>query len=373
MNIVIAPDSFKGSLSAVKVANAIEKGILNSGINAVVYKIPMADGGEGTVESMIMAVGGQIRHTEVIGPLGEKVQSFYGILSDGKTSVIEMAAASGLPLVPYEKRNPLLTTSFGTGELIKKAIEDGCSRLILGIGGSATNDGGVGMAQALGVKFLDSEGLPLGLGGQILEKIHHIDTSELHKEIKVTEILVACDVVNPLCGETGASKVFGPQKGATAEMVAILDRGLLNLAQIVKRDLGKDIKDIPGAGAAGGMGGGVIAFLNAFLKPGIEIIAETTVLHDKIRNADLIITGEGRTDFQTAFGKVPVGVSRIAKKFGKPVICLSGGIGEGTDVLYNEGITSLFSIVDGPMSLEKAIENAEALLMKSTENIIRLF
>lgn len=373
MKIVIAPDSFKGSCSAVKAANAIEKGIFKVRKEACIHKIPMADGGEGTVEAIIMAAGGDIRKVEVTGPLGERVRAFYGVLKDGKTGVIEMAAASGLVLVPLEKRNPLKTTSFGTGELIKHAIRVGCTKLIIGIGGSATNDGGMGMAQALGVRFSDSNGQLLGFDGESLSKLEKIDCSGMLNGLDNIEFVIACDVVNPLCGETGASNVFGPQKGADTEMVKLLDRGLLNFAGKIKCDLGKDIAEIPGSGAAGGLGGGIIAFLNGTIKPGIEILAEITCLEDKIKEADLVITGEGRTDFQTAFGKVPVGVARIAKKYQVPVVCLSGGLGEGIETLYEEGITALFSIVDGPMNLEKAMKNVEELLSKSSENIIRLY
>jgi glycerate kinase len=373
MKIIVAPDSFKGSLSAVEAANAVEKGIMNAAGDARVSKVPMADGGEGTVEALLASAGGNIEHVEVIGPLGEPVNSFYGILGDGRTGVVEMAAASGLPLVPAEKRNPMNTTSYGTGELIKKAVESGCTRIIAGIGGSATNDGGMGMLQALGVKFLDSSGRVLGYGAKELAKIHAIDCSGLYDGLRKVEIIVACDVTNPLCGPNGASYVFGPQKGATPEMAEQLDRGLENYAEKIHRFLGKDIRDLPGAGAAGGMGGGMVAFLGAVLKPGILIMTEAAGLEEKIRDADLVITGEGRTDFQTAYGKVPVGISRLAKKYGVPVICLSGGLGQGTEALYQEGITGLFSIADGPMSLEEAMKNTNGLLAKAAENLIRLW
>ena len=373
LKIVIAPDSFKGSITALEAANAIEKGIRKAVSSVEILKVPMADGGEGTVEAMLAAAGGEIRQVEVTGPLGEKVPAFYDILEDKKTAVIEMAAASGLPLVPKEKRNPLLTTSFGTGELIKKALEAGCSRLIIGIGGSATNDGGIGMLQALGVKFTDINGAELGFGGGELGRLHSIDCSNLFSGLKNTEILVACDVTNPLCGPRGASQVFGPQKGATPDMIERLDKGLENYANKIKNYLGKDIIDVHGTGAAGGMGAGLIAFLDASLKPGIEIMTEVACLEEKIEGCDLIITGEGNTDFQTAFGKVPVGISRIGKKYGRPVICLSGGIGEGIDTLYDEGITALFSIANKPMSLEDAMKNAGKLLMEAAENIVRLY
>jgi glycerate kinase len=373
VKIVIAPDSFKGSAAAPEAANAIEKGVLKAVPGAEIIKVPMADGGEGTVEAMITAAGGEIRQVEVTGPLGDKVPAFYGILYDGKTGVVEMAAASGLPLVPKEKRNPMLATSFGTGELIKMALEAGCRRLVIGIGGSATNDGGMGMLQALGVKFLDAGGAELGFGGGELERLASIDCSNLYAGLKDAEILAACDVTNPLCGPHGASHVFGPQKGATLEMVERLDKGLENFANRIKDTLGKDIMNMPGTGAAGGMGAGLVAFLGAVLKRGMEIMTEIAGIEKKVEWCDLVITGEGNTDFQTAFGKVPVGISRIGKKYGKPVICLSGGLGEGVETLYEEGITALFSIANKPMSLEMAMKNAGDLLTSAAENIIRLY
>lgn len=373
LKVLVAPDSFKGSISALEAAEAVERGILRAAVQAEVLKVPMADGGEGTVEAMVAATGGEIRKTEATGPMGDRISAFYGILGGGETGVVEMAAASGLPLVPAEKRNPLAATSFGTGELIKKAVEDGCKRLVVGIGGSATNDGGMGMLQALGVRFLDGGGADLGFGGGELERIHTIDIAHLHPGIKNVEILTAVDVKNPLCGPEGASHVFGPQKGAGPEMVERLDRGLENYARRIKEFLGKDIKDVPGVGAAGGMGAGLLAFLGAALRPGIDIVTEVAGLEDKIRRCDLVITGEGNTDYQTAYGKVPAGISAMAAKYGKPVVCLSGGLGKGTEALYEKGITALFSIADRPMSLEEAMKNAGSLLESAAENLIRLY
>ncbi len=373
IKVLIALDSYKGSITALEAASAVEKGILKADSSAEIQKVPMADGGEGTVEAMLAAAGGELRQVEVTGPLGEKVSAFYGILGDRQTGVIEMAAASGLPLIPKEKRNPLITTSYGTGELIKSAIADGCRKLVIGIGGSATNDGGMGMLQALGVKFADINGIELPFGGGELERLHSIDCSHIYKGLKDVEIFVACDVTNPLCGPQGASSIFGPQKGATPEMVQMLDKGLGIFAQKIKQYLGKDILEVPGTGAAGGMGAGLVAFLDAVLKPGIEIMTDVAGLEEKIQGCSFVITGEGNTDYQTMFGKVPVGISRIAQKYGKPVICLSGGIGKGAEALYDAGVTSLFSIVNKPMSLEEAMHNAADLIEKAAENIMRLY
>ncbi len=373
MKIVIAPDSFKGALSSTRVANAIEEGVKKAWEGVETRKIPMADGGEGTVEAMVEATGGRIVYVDVTGPLGNVIHSFYGILGDGETAVIEMAAASGLPLVPMEKRNPLYTTTYGTGELIRHAFENKCRKLIIGIGGSATNDGGMGMAQALGIRFLDKYGKVLGFGGQELEKIHQIDMSELSPHIKSTEILVACDVTNPLCGERGASYVFGPQKGATPETVKRLDEGLRNFSAVIKGQLNLEIKDLPGAGAAGGLGGGLVAFLDARLESGIQIMIQSSNLEQTIKDSDLVITGEGKTDEQTAFGKVPYGIGQIAKKYNIPVVCLSGALSEGSEQLYNHGVTALFSAIHRDMTLKEAMDNTYEMVKSASENIVRLF
>lgn len=373
MKFVIAPDSFKGSLSAVAVADAIENGIYAADPDAVIKKIPVADGGEGTVEAIIAASGGRIYEQNVIGPLGDDVKAFFGVLSDGITAIIEMAAASGLPLVPDDKRNPMHTTTYGTGQLIKAAMDKGCRRIIIGIGGSATNDGGVGMAQALGVKFYDDNGCVIDeFGGKILSSIAHIDVSQLDPRVKDVEITVACDVTNPLCGPAGAAAVYGPQKGATPEMVEELDKGLANLAEVMKKDIGKDVKDVPGAGAAGGLGAGLMAFLGASLKPGMDIIIEITHMDEYVKNCDIVITGEGRTDEQTVYGKVPVGVAKVANRYGKPVICLSGSLGDGAEKVYECGITAVFSIIDKPMDLEMAMASTKQLLERSAKAITRL-
>lgn len=376
MKIVVAPDSFKGSLSSIEAAAAVERGILNAAVKVnrkvEITKIPIADGGEGTVAAIIAGAGGEIISTRVLDPLGREIPSFFGILPD-RTGVIEMAAASGLNLLKAEERNPLLTTSFGTGQLILEALNAGCSRLIIGIGGSATNDGGVGMAQALGVKFLDQNQQPIGFGGGELGKIAKIDLSGIDPRIARTTVIIASDVKNVLCGPDGASAVYGPQKGATPEMVAVLDRNLKHLAELIKDNLGKDIALVPGSGAAGGLGGGLLAFLNAEIRSGIEIVMELTGFRDKVREADLVITGEGATDFQTMFGKVPYGVAQVAREYGKPVICISGTLGKDYQKLYEAGIGAFFSLVNRPMTLEEAMESGGELLAATAENIMNTY
>ncbi len=376
MRVIVAPDSFKGSISSIQAAAAVERGILKAAAKVkkevAVVKIPIADGGEGTVEAIIAGAGGKIIPTRVLDPLGREIQSFFGILPD-QTAVIEMATASGLNLINPEERNPLITTSYGTGQLIIKALEAGCANFIIGIGGSATNDGGVGMAQALGVKFLDQNNQGIGFGGGELAKIQRIDLSGIDPRIAGSTFTVASDVKNVLCGVDGASAVYGPQKGATTEMVAVLDRNLNHLAKMIKNDLGKDIALVPGSGAAGGLGGGLMAFLNAEIKSGIEIVMELTGFREKVREADLIITGEGATDFQTMFGKVPYGVAQVAGEYGKPVICISGTLGNGYQKLYDAGINAFFSIVDRPMTLAEAMERGGELLETTIENVMNTY
>ncbi|MFB5166219.1 glycerate kinase [Parageobacillus toebii] len=369
MKVIIAPDSFKESLSALEVANAIEKGFRDIFPEAEYVKIPMADGGEGTVQSLVDATGGRIVKTEVTGPLGDRVQAFFGMLGDGKTAVIEMAAASGLHLVPSEKRNPLVTTTRGTGELILAALDKGAEHIIIGIGGSATNDGGAGMIQALGGRLLDRHGKEIGPGGGSLSELADIDLSELDQRLKHVKIEVACDVDNPLTGPKGASAIFGPQKGATPEMVATLDNNLKHYADVIERVLGKQVKDIPGAGAAGGLGAGLLAFLQAELKRGVEIVLETVKFHERIRDASLVITGEGRIDGQTVFGKTPIGVAKAAKRYNIPVIAITGSLSDDSDVVLSHGIDALYSIVPGIVSLEKALTNAEYYVTQTARNI----
>lgn len=371
VKILIAPDKFKESLSALKVADSIEKGILKVFPKAVIVKVPMADGGEGTVESLVDATGGKIIKTNVKDPLFRDIESFYGILGDGKTAVIEMAAASGLYLLKDYERNPMITTTYGTGQLIKDALDRGCRKFIIAIGGSATNDGGAGMATVLGVKFYDKDGIEIGLGGGELSKIYSIDTSNIDDRLKECEFIVACDVANPLIGENGASRVYGPQKGATKEMVEVLDKNLEHYGKLLEKYFNKKIIDVPGSGAAGGLGAGLMAFLNAQLKNGIEIIIETLKLEEKIKEADIVISGEGKIDFQTAFGKTISGIAKLCKKHNKPLIVIAGTV-EDIENLYEIGVSSIFSIVEKPMSLEDAIKNAPTLLEKSAERIFRL-
>ncbi len=372
MRIVVAPDSFKGSMTAAEAAQAMARGARRLWPEAEVIQVPMADGGEGTVQALVDATGGQRLTATVTGPLGEPVEAFFGILGDGETAVIEMAAASGLPLVPPAQRNPLVTTTYGTGELIRLALDRGARRLIIGIGGSATNDGGAGMAQALGIRFLDAQGADLTPGGGALAQLDHIDMAGLDPRLKGFAITVACDVDNPLTGPRGAAAVFGPQKGATPEMVERLDQGLARLAEVMRRDLGRDVEQVPGAGAAGGLGGGLLGFLGATLRRGVEIVVEAANLPAKLAGADLCITGEGGTDFQTVRGKTPMGVAQAAKAHGVPVICISGGLGREYRQVYAVGIDAVTSMLPGPMALDEAMARGAELLEDATERALRL-
>ncbi|GMB01033.1 glycerate kinase [Pelosinus sp. IPA-1] len=372
MRIVVAPDSYKGSVSAVGTANAMEKGIKAVFPEAEVVKVPIADGGEGTVEALVTATNGQIIYQDVVDPLGCTISSYWGILGDGKTAVIEMAAASGLPLVPNEKRNPRVTTTYGTGQLIKAALDRGLKKIIIGIGGSATNDGGCGMAQALGGKFLDADGQELSFGGAALAKLNKVDLSDMDARLGSTVIIVACDVDNPLCGPKGATAVYGPQKGASPEMVIELDAALKNFASKVGEATGKNIAEHPGAGAAGGLGAGLLFFTNAVLRPGVEIVLETTGFESLVKSAQLVITGEGRTDFQTAFGKAPVGVAKLAKKYNVSTICLSGGLGQGYEDVLKQGIDGLMSTVPCPMTLEECIEHGAEFIEMGTKRLCQV-
>lgn len=372
MHIVVAPDSYKGSVSAVEVALAMERGILTVFPSAKVRKIPIADGGEGTVEALVTATGGQYRSNEVAGPLGERIFAAWGVLGDGKTAVIEMATASGLPLVPADRRDPRKASSYGTGELIRAALDAGLRRIIIGIGGSATNDAGAGMARALGARFLAADGSQLADGGAALAALVGIDLSGLDSRLQKTEIIVACDVDNPLCGPRGASAVFGPQKGATPEIVAELDAALGRFAEYAQQVTGRDVAGLPGAGAAGGLGAGLMFFTRAQLKPGIEIVLDTVNFSTVVKDADYVITGEGRTDFQTAFGKAPVGVAKVAKMSGVPVFCLSGGLGKGADDVLAQGIDAVMSICERPMSLEECMAAGSALIESATVRLCRI-
>jgi glycerate kinase len=373
MRVVIAPDSFKESLSALEVADAIEAGFREVFPQAEYRKLPVADGGEGTVQAMIDATGGRRVELAVTGPLGEPVAAFYGQLpaQDGGAAlaVIEMAAASGLELVPAGRRNPLLTTSRGTGELILHALDAGVRRFVLGVGGSATNDGGAGMLQALGVRLLDAAGLELGAGGAELARLARIDVSRLDARVKDSEFHIACDVSNPLVGPNGASAIFGPQKGATPEMVAQLDACLAHYGNIMARDLGRDVAAMPGAGGGGGIAAGMVVFLDGRLRPGIEIIAEAVGLEQAVRDADLVITGEGRIDGQSVSGKTPVGVARIAKAHGKPVIAIGGGLARDAGAVHAHGIDAVFAAVCRPCTVAEALADARDNLRAAARNV----
>jgi glycerate 2-kinase len=373
MKFVLAPDSFKESMTAQEAADAMERGIKKVMPDAECIKVPMADGGEGTVQSLVDATGGELIGVEVTGPDGKKVKAMFGLLGDGKTAVIEMASASGIHLIKKEERNPLYTTTYGTGELIKAALDKGVDRIFIGIGGSATNDGGAGMIQALGARLLDQSGKELAFGGGALDKLSKIDLSALDERVKKVVIEVACDVTNPLTGEKGASHIFGPQKGATAETVKILDSNLVHYANIVKEQLGKDIASTPGAGAAGGLGFGLMAFLNAELKRGVELVIEYTGLEEKMKGADYVFTGEGSVDSQTVFGKTPYGVAKTAQKLDIPVIAFAGRIGEGVEVLYDHGINSIVGILPGAVPIETALKEGIKNLERASENIARIF
>lgn len=371
MKFVLAPDSFKESMTSMEACNAMERGIKKVFKEAECVKVPMADGGEGTVEALVHATGGKIETLSVTDPLGNKVEAFYGILGNGETAVIEMASASGIQLVKREERNPLITTTFGTGELIKAALDEGVKHLVIGIGGSATNDGGAGMLQALGGKLLDKDGNQIAFGGGSLKNIKNIDLSSLDKRLKYVSIEVACDVTNPLVGEKGASAVFGPQKGATPEIVKILDDNLSHYASVIKKDLGKEVSKIEGSGAAGGLGAALL-LLGGELKRGIELVIKHTELAKKVNNADFVFTGEGSIDSQTIYGKTPMGVATVAHNYKVPTIAFAGKVGEGIDGLYEIGIKSIFSIMTGVSDLDEALENGAINLEITTENVARL-
>ena len=369
MKIVIAPDSYKESLSAQAVAEAIRAGFAAIFPDAAYCCVPVADGGEGTVDALVAATGGRRVTARVTGPLGEPLEAFYGLSGDGRTAVIEMAAASGLESVPRDRRNPLLTTTSGTGELIALALDSGARHLVIGMGGSATNDGGAGMVQALGASLLDAAGVAIGAGGAALAQLQRIDVSTLDPRLAECRIDAACDVDNPLVGPQGASAVFGPQKGATPAMVAQLDTSLARYAEIVRRDLGVDVADTPGAGAAGGMGAAMLAFFGARLRPGIDIVIDAVGLERHIADADLVITGEGRIDGQSVRGKSPIGVARVAQRLGKPVIALAGSLGTEVDAVHAHGIDAVFSVLHQPCTLEEALAGAAANIELAARNI----
>lgn len=373
MKIIIASDSYKGSLTAKEVADSIERGLLRYNSEIEIVKVPMADGGEGTVQSLVDASNGEIITLQAHDPILRKIDSFYGILGDRETAVIEMAAASGLPLLKNGELNPLVTSSYGTGELIKNALDRGCRKFIIGLGGSATNDAGVGMLKALGAKFKDSKGDSIPEGGEGLLELKNIDLSGLDPRIKECTIKVACDVDNPLYGLQGAAYIFGPQKGANEVMVRELDRALIHFSKVVYHSLGVDVSRIKGGGAAGGLGAAMVAFLGAKLEKGIDIIIQQTQLRKVVEDADLVITGEGMIDYQTKFGKTPYGVAQVAKKMNIPVVAIAGAIGNEVDTLYEHGFDGIFSIINKPMTLDESIENSSQLLEETAYRVIRMF
>ncbi len=375
MKFVIAPDSFKGGLTAKEAAEAIKIGLGRVYPQADYALFPMADGGEGTVQSLVDATAGQLITETVTGPLGTPVQAQFGLLGDGKTGVIEMAQASGIQFVNQKTRNPLITTTYGTGELILKALDHGISKLILGIGGSATNDGGAGMAQAIGVRLRNQNHQEIKFGGGALDRLAEIDTSEVDPRINHLTILIASDVTNPLVGKNGASAVFGPQKGATPEMVQTLDQNLRHYADVIQKQTGKSLADYPGAGAAGGLGAGLLAFTNSTMKKGVDIVVEYSNLKRKAKGADFVFTGEGGIDFQTKFGKTPYGVALATKEVAPdaPVIAIAGNIGDRIEELYSKKtIDAIFTSVAGVKTLAEALHSATHDVAQTAENIGRL-
>ena len=373
MRVVVAPDKFKGSLSAPEAARAMARGVAAAVPAAAIDVVPMADGGEGTVEALVAATSGSSREAVVAGPLGEPVRARFGMLGDGHTAVLEMATASGLALVPRDRRDPSRTSTRGTGELLLAAVEAGARRVVVGIGGSATNDGGAGLGQALGYRLLDAEGREIGPGGGALDRLAAIDASGRDPRLEGVEVAVACDVDNPLCGPRGASAVYGPQKGADPAMVAALDRNLDHLARVLERDLGVSVRDLPGAGAAGGLGAGLVAFASGRLEPGIALVIRAVGLADRLRDADLCLTGEGALDASSAFGKTPIGVARLARSLGCPTIALAGMVGEGAAAVLEQGIDAFFSICPGPITLDEALARGATLLEHASAQATRAF
>ncbi|MEK3889563.1 glycerate kinase [Bacillus sp. FSL K6-3431] len=373
MKIVIAPDSFKGSITAMEAALSIEKGIKNAFPEAETVLVPVADGGEGTMENLVAATNGRKVSVFVTGPLGKPVEAYFGILGDKTTCIIEMANASGLDLIKREERDPLKATTYGTGELIKLALDEGYRKFVLAIGGSATNDGGVGMLQALGLKATDNVGKEIGFGGGELNRIEKISLQYFDQRIQESQFLIASDVENPFVGINGASHVFGPQKGATKEMVLHLDENLIHWANIVEKETNIRLHEMPGAGAAGGIGGAFQAFFPSTTKRGVDVVMEYSKLEAIIQDANLVITGEGQVDFQTAFGKTPMGVAQVAKSQNVPTVILAGSVGEKIQALYEYGVIGVYSIINRPISLEQAMKEASLLLEQSAEQICRTY
>ena len=373
MRVVIAPDKFKGSLTALEAAEAMARGLSRVDPSAEIDRVPMADGGEGTVAALVAATGGSYRTVTVTGPLGDPVVASFGLLGDGRTAVLEMASASGLWLVPPALRDPLRATTRGTGQLLLAALEAGARRVIVGIGGSATNDGGAGLGQALGFRLLDTHGRELEPGGGELDRLARIERTDQVAVLGSATIAVACDVTNPLCGPQGASAVYGPQKGATPEVVERLDRNLGHFADIVVRDLDVAVRHIPGSGAAGGLGGGLVAFAGGRLEGGVNLVIEAVNLRERLHAADLCLTGEGALDGQSAFGKTAVGVARLAHSLRCPTLAIAGSIGPGAEAVLEQGVDAYFSICPGPVHIDEAIERASELLENATAQAVRAF
>ena len=369
MNILVAPDSFKDSLSAHEVSRIISKAISEVIPDATIRQIPISDGGEGLLKALVTPLQGTLVSLTVKDPLHRTIEASYGLIDQGQTAIIEMAKASGLELLSIEERNPLITSTYGTGQLIKDALDKGCTKIIIGLGGSATNDGGMGMIKALGGLFLDQHQQEIEEGGRALNTLYSIDLSGLDKRLQHVEIICACDVSNPLTGPYGASYVYAKQKGASDNMLPILDSNLSNYAAVIKASLKKDLKHVPGTGAAGGTAIGLLAFLDATLTPGITLITELLQLEKHIKEAQLVVTGEGRIDAQTLHGKTIMGIASLAKKNSVPVLVFTGSIGPGISEIYDRGVTAIFSIVNKPMSLETAIKNAAQLLEASVTHV----
>jgi len=371
MKIVIAPDSFKGSLTATEVADAIEIGFRAVYPDAEYVKVPMADGGEGTVQSLVDATSGTIINQSVIGPMGDMVPGFFGILGGSRTAVVEMAAASGIHLVKPEERNIYLASSFGTGQLINAALDHGCDKLIIGLGGSATNDGGMGMMKALGAQFLGQGDAPLAPDVRALLQLAKIDLQYLDHRLTKTEIVVACDVNNPLCGKNGASRIFGPQKGATEDDIVVLDKALARYGDVLAISTGRNIAVEPGAGAAGGLGAALIGLIDAVLKPGVDLVIEIVDLAKSLVDTNLVITGEGRIDSQTIHGKTPAGVAKIAKSHNLPIICIAGSVEDGADIIHQMGIDEIYSVIEGDYDLTEALIEAGHKLTQAAQKIAK--
>lgn len=371
MKIVLAPDSFKGTLSSMEIINHLEKAAKDCIGPVEIVKVPIADGGEGTVDALVMATNGEYRNVEVMGPLpAQKVTAKYGIINN-KTAVIEMAEASGLTLVEEEQKDPLLTTTYGTGQMIKAALDEGIRDFIIGIGGSATNDGGIGAAQALGIRFLDGGNMEVGFGGQELSRIKDIILEDMDSRIKESKITVICDVNNPLIGSKGATAVYGPQKGVTEANFGILESGMESYQVLIKEKTGLDMAQIPGSGAAGGLGAALVTFFGATLKAGIDAVLDFVNFDDLVKDADLVVTGEGRIDGQSIYGKVPVGVAQRCKPLNIPVVAIVGGMGSDAHKVYDYGIDSIMTTVNSPMVLGEALSRADELMADAAERLFR--